>query len=133
MIFHHMLFYKLNLHLVCSVHNFIFFGSVLVTPPDLASFSEFISMLFIPCFRSLRILPSRNLFHFFLAVSSFITPRLIIFKLLALLKKLIPIIWQHWCCSQITLNFQYNPWCGIKKEPAVQVQRWKLLPHSNKA
>lgn len=47
----------------------------------------------------------RNLFNHFLAVASFLTSRLIIFNLLVLLKKWIPIIWQHWYCSQITLIF----------------------------
>ena len=62
MIFHHMVFYKLHLHLVCSVHILIIFGSVLATPPDLASLSEFISMLFTCYFKSLRVLPRRNYF-----------------------------------------------------------------------
>lgn len=73
---YHMLFGKLNLHLLCFVHIFIIFGSVLTTPPHLESLSEFISMLFTLYFRSIRILSRRNLFNFFLAVSSFLVSRL---------------------------------------------------------
>lgn len=100
---------------------------------DLASLSEFISLLFTPSFRLLRILPRRNLFNFSLAISSFFTPSLIIFKLLVLLKKWVPVIWQHWCCSQITLIFQIQSVMWNQKEPVVQVQLWETIAPTNEA
>jgi hypothetical protein len=86
MVFHHTLFwtYKLNLHLACSVYILILFGSVLATPPYLASLLEFIS-LFTSYFRSLRILPRRNLS---LAVSSF--HALFLFKVISSTEKMNP-------------------------------------------
>lgn len=128
-IFHHMVFYKLHLHLVCSVHILIIFGSVLATPPDLASLSEFISMLFTCYFKSLRVLPRRN--YFISLLQYLIFPHPDYFKSISVTWKMNH---NYLTASMLQPNYinflRYNLWYGIKKNLWVVYNFEKLLSYN---